>query len=236
MNKINTITKKELAFYFNNPVGYIVAILFAVFANFLFIKDIFLRGNTSMRPFFDAAPWLLIIFIPAIAMRMLSEEKRTHTLEVLLSLPITETQVMLGKFYSLLLFSLVSLSLTLSIPVSLFYLGHPSLSEILISYIGTIFLIAFFASISLFFSSLTTNQVVAFLSAVLTLFLLNVLGGDFAGSFLPPIIRENIIFLTPLYQFNSFVKGVVDFRSVFYFVSVTVMFIFLTVMVLEKRD
>lgn len=236
MNKIIPIAKKELAFYFNNPAGYIIAVLFAVFAGFLFIKDIFLRGNTSMRPFFDAAPWLLIIFIPAVAMRMLSEEKRTHTLEVLLSLPITETQVVLGKFMGFMLFSLVSIALTLSIPAAIVYLGHPTVMEIVISYFGTIALIALYGSISLFFSSLTTNQVVAFLSATLVLFLLNVLGGDFAASFLPQIIRENSIFLTPLYHYDSFLKGIIDARSLFYFISTTAVFLFLTVVMLEKRD
>lgn len=236
MNKSITVAKKELAFYLNNPAGYIIAILFAVFASFLFIKDIFLRGNTSMRSFFDAAPWLLTIFIPAVAMRIISEEKRTHTLEVLLSLPLTERQVVVGKFMGLMIFSLISLALTLSIPIAMMYLGHPTHMEIVISYMGALFLIALYSSLSLFFSSLTTNQVVAFLSSVLVLFLLNVVGGDFAASFLPQVIRENSIFLTPLYHYEAFLKGVIDVRSVFYFISTTAAFIFLTVIMLERRD
>src|SRR5438045_3150828 len=93
--------KKELNFYLNNPIGYITIVLFAAIANFLFVKDIFLAGSASMRPFFDLVPWLLLIFIPALAMRSFSEERKSNTLELLLTLPVSETQIVLAKFFAL---------------------------------------------------------------------------------------------------------------------------------------
>lgn len=234
--KVIAIFKKELAYYVNNPAGYIVMILFAIFANFLFMKDIYIRGNTSMRPFFDSLPWLCIVFVPAVCMRLMSEEKRMRTFEVLMSLPIKESELIVGKYLAAVCFCALSLGLTLSIPATLFYLGSPILSEIIISYMGGIVLIAFYAAISIFFSSITANQVVAFLSSIVCLFLLTVIGGDFAASVLPLFIREHIIFLSPLYHYSSFLKGIFDLRAVFYFASLSAAFLFLAVIHIEKRD
>ena len=95
---MKNLYKKELNYYLNNPIGYIVVVLFAVFANFLFVKDIFVIGSASMRPFFSILPWLFLVFIPALSMRTLSEEKRVNSIEILLTLPVSETQVVLAKF------------------------------------------------------------------------------------------------------------------------------------------
>src|SRR3989344_5665671 len=108
---MKNLYKKEIAYYLNNPIGYIVVILFAVFANFLFVKDIFVVGSASMRPFFSFLPWLFLVFVPALTMRILSEEKRVNTLEVLLTLPVSETQVVLAKFFALLTVAAVGLLL-----------------------------------------------------------------------------------------------------------------------------
>src|SRR3989344_9699856 len=96
LNRKN-LYKKELNYYLNNPIGYIVVVLFAVFANFLFVKDIFVIGSVSLRPFFSFLPWLFLVFVPALTMRVLSEEKRINTIEVLLTLPISELQIVLAK-------------------------------------------------------------------------------------------------------------------------------------------
>src|SRR3990167_478658 len=124
-----TLYKKELGYYLNNPVGYIIVILFGVFANFLFVKDLFLIGTASMKPFFAFIPWLFLIFIPALSMRILSEEKRTNTLETLLTLQISETQIVIAKFLALLTIAAIGLVLTLSLPVSLAVLSGLYLPE-----------------------------------------------------------------------------------------------------------
>lgn len=231
-----SLFKKELSYYFNNPVGYIVAILFAIFANFLFIKDLFLRGDSSMRPFFDILPWLFLVFIPALTMRIFAEEKRVNTIEVLLTLPLSETTIVVAKLAALLIFSIFTLLLTLLIPVTLMLVGKPYSPEIGVAYCGAFLLSAAFISVAIFFSSLTKNQIVAFLCSVLTIFLLIVMGGDFLASFVPRFIQENLSSFSPLYHYSNFLKGLVDLRSVVYFVSLTTLFIFLTVINLEKRE
>lgn len=233
---MKSLFKKELSFYFNNPIGYIIAVLFAVFAQFLFVKDLFLRGDSSMRPFFDLVPWLFLIFVPALSMRMFAEEKRTNTIEVLLSLPINELAIVGAKFCALLFFGAVSLALTVSTPILLSIIGKPTLSEIAVAYGGSVMLLAAFISLSLFFSSLTKNQIIAFLSSVIVIFVLILLGTDFFASFIPRFFQEYLTAFSPISHYDSFLKGLVDVRSVFYFVSFAGLFIFMTMVSVEKRD
>lgn len=227
--------KKELNYYLNNPIGYIILILFAVFANFILVKDIFLVGSASLRPFFGLLPWLLMIFIPALTMRILSEEKRTNTIEVLLTLPVSETQIVLAKFLALLSLLGIGLLLTIGLPVSLRLITKIYLPEVLVGYFGLLLLGGGLISLSMFFSSLTKNQVVAFLSSTLAIFILLVISTDFTASVLPKIIQDWLSYFSPVYHLQNFVKGVIDLRSIFYFCSLTILFLFLTVIDLEKR-
>jgi ABC-2 type transport system permease protein len=207
MKKIQTLFRKEFLYYLNNPLGYIAAILFAAFANFLFIKDLFIRGDSSMRPFFDVLPWLLLVFIPAVCMRLFADEKKTGTLEVLQSLPITTWQIVIGKFLAGVTFCTFSLLMTISIPLTLSIVSNISWGEIVVSYIGAIGLIMVFVVISLFFSSLTKHQVVAFLTSVIALFFLLVLGGEFLSAFIPQSFHAFIISLSPFTHYLTFLKG-----------------------------
>ncbi len=231
-----TLYKKELNYYLNNPIGYIVIVLFAAFANFLFVKDLFVIGSASLQGFFGFIPWLFLVFIPAVSMRTFSEEKRLNTIEVLLTLPISETQVVLAKFFAILTLAIIGLVLTLGLPISLAFTAHVYLPEIFVGYLGAILLGGAMAGISIFFSSLTKNQVVAFLSSVLVIFFLLILSTDFLASFLPGVVQDFINNYGPLYHLQNFVKGVLDFRSLFYFLSLTAVFLFLTIVNLEKRD
>ncbi len=231
-----SLYKKELNYYLNNPIGYIIIILFALFANFLFVKDIFLLGSASMRPFFTILPWLFMVFTPALAMRIFSEEKKTNTLEVLLTLPLSESQLVLAKFLALVSLMSIGLLLTFGLPVSLLFLTKIYLPEIIIGYLGGVFLGAFFIALSMFFSSVTKNQVVAFLSSVLTIFILLVISTDFTASILPKTWQNFLSYFSPVYHFQSFIKGLVDFRSVFYFFSGIILFLFITIIELEKRN
>ena len=228
--------KKELGYYLNNSLGYIIIVVFGLFANFLFIKDIFVIGSASMRPFFGLTPWLLVIFIPALAMRIFAEEKRNNTIEVLLTMPISEVNIVLAKFLALLTLIILSLMLTVSLPVSLAVVSKLYLPEIAVGYLGLILLGASFASLAMFFSSLTKNQVAAFLISVVILFLITLFSSDFFASVLPKVINDYLGYFAPLYHLNNFVKGVVDFRSLFYFLSFIITFFVLTVVELKKRD
>lgn len=228
--------QKELKYYLNNAAGYIIVILFAVFVNFLFMKDLFVGGSASLRPLFSVLPWLMLIFIPALVMRTISEEKRTNTIEVLLTLPISETQIVLAKFLALLTVFTMAMLLTAAIPVTLVIIAKLYIPELIVGYAGVILMAASFISISMFFSSLTKNQVVALLSSVIVLFLLSVTSTDFASSVLPKTAQDALVYFSPLYHLENFINGVIDLRSVFYFLSFSAVFLFLAVIDLEKRD
>ncbi len=228
--------KKELRYYLNSSIGYIIVILFAGFANFLFVKDIFVVGSASMKPFFSLLPWIFLIFIPALTMRILSEERRTNTIEVLLTLPVSESQIIVSKFFALCTLIGIALILTMGLPISLFFLTKLYIPELIVGYLGSLLLASAFISVALFFSSQTKNQVVAFLSSVITLFVLLVLGTDFMATIFPKVLLDFLNYFTPQYHFASFIKGVIDIRSVMYFVSLIAVSLFFTIVSLEKRD
>lgn len=238
---MKALYKKEIQFYLNNPIGYIVITLFAVFANFLFVKDIFVAGSASLRPFFDILPWLMMIFIPALTMRSIAEEKKNNTLDVLLSLRVSETQIVISKFLALLTLVAIGLLLTISLPFSLHFLTTNAgskvyIPEFLTGYLGELMVASAFIAISLFFSSQTKNQVVAFLASVITLFFLIVVSADFVAGIFPAFIHDFIVYISPVTQVNSFLKGVIDLRSIYYFLSFTTIFLLLTIIDLERRS
>jgi ABC-2 type transport system permease protein len=228
--------KKEFDFYLNNAVGYIVVILFAVFVNFLYVKDIFLNGSVSMKSFFGIVPWLFLIFIPALTMRAFSEEKRLNTIEVLLTLPVSEMQIVVSKFFAHLVLVMIALLLTFSLPVSFYYLANIYLPEAAVGYGGAILMGASFIAVTQYFSSLTKNQIVSFLSSLVVLFILLGISSDLLSTVLPKLVQDMLIYFSPIYHFQNFAKGILDLRSIYYFVSITVLFLFLTVVNLEKRN
>lgn len=234
------LVKKELGHFFNNPFGYMILIIFGLFANFLFVKDVFLVGTVSMRQFFSLIPWIGMIFIPAISMRSIAEERRLNTIEILRTLPLTEKQIVLAKFICLLIISAVGLLLTIGLPVSLNIIGTSVgsslyLPEIIVGYIGLLFYFAMAISLSIFFSEMTTSQVTAILLSAITLFVLNVVGTDFVGNVLPKMVQDILVTLSPINHLDVFIKGIVDIRSVFYFISSIIVFTILTILNLEKR-
>lgn len=227
---------KEIGYYLKNPIGYIVVILFGVFANFLYLKDIFTIGAVSMRPFFDVLPWLLMVFVPAVAMRALAEERRLNTLETLLALPVSEAQIVLAKFFAALTIVAIGLAMTLSIPVTLAYLTGLYLPEVFVGYLGVLLLSALFIAVSLLFSALTKNQVVAFLSSTLVLFFLVLMNSEFASGVLPRELINVFSVFAPVAHYGTFIRGLIDLRAVTYMLTFTVLFLALTVIDLEKRS
>lgn len=226
---------KEIRYYLTNPIGYIIIGLFAVVANFFFVKDIFVVGSASMRPFFELIPWLFLIFIPALTMRSIAEERRSNTIETLLSLPISEAQIVVAKFLALLSLVAIGLVLTFGLPIGLVMMAGMYIPEILVGYLGLLFAASLYIAISLFFSSMTENQVVAFLASVCTLFLFLVMATDIVASILPRTVIDSLLFFSPINQLRSFFKGLIDLRSIVYFTSFSVIFLMLTVINLEKR-
>lgn len=234
--KMKTLFKKEISYYLNNPVGYIVIILFAVFVNFWAAKDIFVSSIASIKPFFSLLPWFLMVFIPALAMRIFSEEKRVNTIEVLLTLPVKETEIFLAKFLALMNLVGLGMILTLGLPLFLAIYSRLFLPEILVSYFGVLLLSSVFVSLAIFLSNKTKNQVVAFLLAVIINFILMVLTTDFLASILPKFLIDLFNFYSPMIHYQNFIKGIVDIRSIFYFISFFSIFFLLTVIDLKKRQ
>lgn len=233
---MKTLYKKELNYYLNNPLGYIIVVIFAVFANFFYIKDIFVVGQASMKDFLSVFPWLFLIFIPALTMRIISEEKKNNTLETLLSLPISEAEIVVSKFLALLTVTGIAIGLTLAFPIALIFTSKLYIPEVIIGYIGLLFLGSFFIALSMFYSTQTKNQVIALLLSVVTIFLLVLINSDFNSAILPKAVQDNISYFSPTYHLQNFIKGILDIRSIFYFVSATALFLFLTILDLEKRD
>ncbi|MCS6956634.1 MAG: ABC-2 transporter permease [Patescibacteria group bacterium] len=233
---MKNLFKKEINYYLNNPVGYIVIVLFAIFVNFFFIKDIFVSSIFSLKPLFYLLPWFNMIFIPALTMRSFSEEKRSGTYEVLLTLPVKEKDILLAKFFSILFLFLIGLFLTSGILIFIVIFSKANFLELLIGYFGQLLLASFFISISLYFSILTKNQIVTFLLGVLTNFFLLVFSSDFVGSIIPRIILDNLIIFSPNYHLENFAKGILSFSSLFYFLSFIFFFLYLIFLKIKTKD
>jgi len=232
---MKALYKKEMMQLLNSPVGFTVPIVFAIFLGYLFTKDVFIIGSASMQSFFSVAPWLLFILIPALSMRSISEEKRTNTIEVLLTLPLSESQIVFAKYASIFSIILITLGLTLSIPLVFGFLAKLYFPEILVGYVGLLLLSLSYLSFSLFISSKINNQIAAFAVSVVVLFLITTLSSDFLSSILPKSAQDILLFASPILHLENFSKGIIDMRSAIYFIIFTLVFYLLTVKELSKR-
>lgn len=221
--------------FLNSPVGYTVPVVFAVFLGYLFLKDVFIIGTASMKSFFSVAPWLLFILIPALSMRSISEEKKTNTLEVLLTLPLSEEKIVRAKFASIFTLIAITLALTFSIPLVLGFLAKLYFPEILVGYLGLLLLSLSYLSFSLYISSKVVNQIASFSLSVTLLFLITTLSSDFLANLLPKVAQDFLLLVSPILHLDNFAKGVLDLRSLFYFIVFSLVFYQLTVKELQKR-
>ena len=230
------IYKKELRHYFYNPFGYILVVLASLVVNALFIRDIYSVGLVSMRPLFLTMYWVMVLLIPALCMRSFAEERKTGTLEALLTLPLGEKDIVVGKLLAVLSLIGATLMLSLILPVSFAFISGLYLPEVSVGYIGLIFVAGLFSTLSLYISLKTSNQVLAFFISALILFCLSIISSDILVSFIPRLVSDLISPLTPLSNLENFMKGIVDLRSVFYFSSFTGVFIYAVIKQLEHRD
>ncbi|MCX6732435.1 MAG: ABC transporter permease subunit [Candidatus Roizmanbacteria bacterium] len=233
---MKALYKKELMQILNSPVGYSVPVAFALFLGYLFIKDVFVVGSASLKPFFSVAPWLLFILIPALSMRSISEEKRANTIEVLMTLPLSEDTIVFSKLLSLLTIISITLGLTLSIPIVLGLISTLYIPEIIVGYIGLLLLSTLYLSFSLYISSRFSNQIASFSISALILFLVTTLSSDFLANLLPKTVQDVLLFGSPILHLDNFIKGIVDLRSLSYFIMLIVLFFKLTVIELKKRS
>ena len=228
-NPAFVILRRELKSYFSGPIGYIVTILFLILSGIWFFSSFFLYNRAELRNFFAMLPRLLSFFIPAITMRVFSEEKRVGSIETLMTLPVREIDVVTGKYLAVFVESLVMIAPTLFYVITAEIFGSPDYGPIIGGYMGAIFICAAFSAIGLFSSSITKNQIIAFAVAMAICLALTFVESFLV--FLPDGIVKIFSFLSASVHFGSISKGIVDTRDLLYFVSLTALFFVCTVRV-----
>jgi ABC-2 type transport system permease protein len=232
------IAKRELASFFDSLIAYIMLVLFLGFSGFftwLLGSDIFYAGQASLESFFNVAYWTLFFFIPALTMRLLAEEKKSGTVELLLTKAVTDRQIVIGKFLSALLLVIIALAFTIPYGITVATIGDLDTGQVICGYLGLILMSAMYISIGLYTSSTTTNQIVAFLAAMFTGLFFHIIFGMLSQQF-SGWVGEVFDYLNLSSHFESISRGVLDSRDLIYFLSVTVVGIFLSELSLTKRQ
>jgi ABC-2 type transport system permease protein len=235
LKHINTILHRELSSYFNSPLAYIFITVFLTFSTWLFFRGFFLDNVASMRSFFEFLPWPFLVLVPAITMRLWAEEQKMGTTEILLSAPITEAEAVLGKFFASFAFLVITLLLSGILPLLLFFIGQPDWGMIVGGYLGAILLGASYLAIGLWISSLTSNQIVAFIFSVLTVFVLFVVGHPIVLQTAPMWIMPFLKYLGLSSHYTSILRGVIDSRDILYSLTLVSLFLYFNVTSLNSR-
>lgn len=235
MNTISALFKKEFRSYFFSPIAYVIITVYLVISNFLFFQGFFLMNQAQMTSYFQLLPWIFLFLIPAITMRIWAEEKKTNTLELLLTWPVKDINVVLGKFLSAFVFLAIIILLSITIPVSIALLGNPDMGPIIGGYIGSFLLGAAYIAIGMWVSSLTENQIVAFIGGVVVTFMLFIVGNQFSTMKAPSFIVPLLDYVGLGSHFESISRGVIDTRDIIYYLSVIGFFLFLNVRSLQRR-
>ena len=225
MVTILSLLKKDLKSYLDQPTGYILLIIFVSLNAFLFFRTALITSEASLVALFSTLPWVLVIFVSASTMRLLSEEQRDGTLEIILTQPIPAWYLLIGKFLAGLTFVLIGIVCTVFIPISLQTAGNLDIGASVSQYLGIILLTALFVAIGLFSSSVTRNQIVAFMIGLSITLLLMLAGMPLITLTLPSWLGILVQDLSPLTHFASLSKGVITISDVIYFVAITVTFI-----------
>jgi ABC-2 type transport system permease protein len=223
MSKIGIIFKRELMSYFATPVAYVFIIIFLVLSSTFtfYLGGFYERGQADLLPFFSFHPWLYLFLIPAISMRLWAEERKTGSIELLLTLPVTMLQAVVGKFLAAWCFAGLALMLTFPIWITVNYLGDPDNGVILAGYIGSFLMAGGFLAIGACLSAATRNQVIAFILTVAVCFAFLVSGFplvlDLFSAWTPQAVVDAVASLSFLTHFVSISKGVIDMRDLIYF-------------------
>lgn len=223
MNPISILFRRELASYFATPVAYVFIVIFLLLAGWFtfYLGGFFERGQADLVPFFSFHPWLYLFLIPAVAMRLWAEERKSGSIELLLTLPITMLQAVLGKFLAAWAFVGIALALTFPLWITVNYLGDPDNGAILAGYLGSLLMAGAFLAIGSCISASTRNQVVAFILTVVVCLVLLLAGLpmvlDVLGVVLPQFLVDAVASLSFLTHFQAIGKGVIDLRDLLYF-------------------
>jgi ABC-2 type transport system permease protein len=238
---IKAIMKRELGGYFTSPIAYVFLVIFLLLTGFFTftVGNFFERGEASLVSFFTWHPWLYLFLVPAVGMRLWSEERRLGTLELLLTMPLTAWQAILGKFLASWLFLGLALALTFPVVITVNWLGDPDNGVIAAGYVGSFLLAGAYLAISCMTSAMTRNQVISFiLSVMICLFL--ILAGytpvtDLLTRFANPIVTQVVAAFSVMTHFEGFQRGVLDTRDVIFFASVMGFALFTTGVIIRNQ-
>jgi len=240
-SNIRTITKRELAAYFTSPLAYVVIVIFLLLMGFFtFMAGGFFEiGQANLDRFFVWHPWLYLVLVPAVGMRLWAEERRVGTLELLLTMPITPWQAIVGKFIASWAFLGIVLVLTFPIVLTVNWLGSPDNGVIFTAYLGSFLMAGAYLAISCLTSAVTRNQVISFIIAVVACLLLVLCGYPPVTQFFARMdnhVVDIVAGFSSLFHFeNSFMKGVIDSRDVVYFCSIIVFALFSTGVIIRGQ-
>jgi ABC-2 type transport system permease protein len=241
MRSVATIFRRELASYFATPLAYVFIIIFLVMAGTFtfFLGNFFDRGQADLQSFFTFHPWLYLVLIPALTMRLWAEERKSGTIELFLTLPISMSAAVLGKFLAAWAFAGIALLLTFPLWITVNYLGAPDNGVVLASYIGSFLMAGAFLAIGAALSALTKNQVIAFVVTAAICFLFTVSGSTVVLGFLegwaPDWLLSTVASFSFLTHFTAITKGVIDLRDAVFFASVIGAFLLANVILVDLR-
>lgn len=234
MNYTKIIAKKELKSYFSSPAAYIVLVIFLLIGGWFFANPLFLNNQAELRSLFSIIPMIFLFFVPAITMGLVAKEKNNGTFETLTTFPLKDSQIILGKFWASLILVGIGLLFTLVHFITITLLGtNVDFGAIFCGYLGLILLGGVYSAIGIFTSSVTSNQIVSFIISFFIIFFLYLL--QFSLFFVPSFLAGFFQYLSVGYHFSNFTRGVIDTRNVIYFVSLIILFLRLSVIVLESR-
>lgn len=242
VNTIKALFRRELVSYFATPVAYVFIVIFLMLmgAFTFYIGGFYERGQADLRPFFNFHPWLYLFLVPAIAMRLWAEERKTGTVEFLMTLPLTPLQAVLGKFLAAWAFAGIALALTFPIWITVNYLGDPDNGAILAGYVGSFLMAGGFLAIGSCVSAFTRNQVIAFVISVVLCFGFLLAGFplvlDLFSAWAPQIVVDGISSLSFLTHFADISRGVIDLRDLIYFALVIGAFLYANTIVLRWKQ
>jgi gliding motility-associated transport system permease protein len=241
MSGILTVFKRELASYFATPVAYVFIVIFLLLAGAFtfYIGNFYQRGQADLLPFFVYHPWLYLFLVPAVAMRLWSEERKGGTIELLLTLPLTMWQAVVGKFLAAWVFIGIALALTFPLWITVNYLGSPDNGVIFASYVGSFLMAGAFLAIGSCLSACTRNQVVAFILTVVVCFLFLLAGFpivlDMFKVWAPQGAVDAIAGLSFTSHFDAIAKGVIDLRDLLYFLLTIAFWLYASAVVIDLK-
>ncbi len=241
MSNVLTVFRREFSGYFATPLAYVFIVIFlALSGAFTFyIGGFFERGEASLQAFFAFHPWLYLFLIPAVAMRLWAEERKSGTLELLMTLPISTTQAVIGKFLAAWAFVCIAVALTFPIWITVNVLGDPDNGVIIAGYLGSMVMAGAYLAIGACMSATTRNQVIAFIFGAVISFVFLTAGMDIVLSFFrdwaPSALLDIVSSLGFLTHFDAVMKGVIDARDAIFFASVIAVFLFINVLVVDAK-